>query len=373
MSEKTIHTALIETFSKQGKDVWKQIATSELDGKDPFHELSWLSEDKIQFLPFYDKTDVEHLNYLKSFNLVSEQNSFLGNRKWLCLPQVKIVDEISANKTALEHLSLGADGIFFNTSLSSEINFFKLLDSIEWQYCTISFQLSENNLLPLSLSKYLNSIDHLSITGSLFWETLPKKVEVKYFLENTPKFKSLGFKILGTTPVEQIVQALIGGVELMEEYKNVGTPENVFNSISFSLPSNVNFFEEISKLKALRIVWFQIAQAYGITTYKPSDLHIHSRSEPWGASAYQPHGNMLKETTCAIASILGGCSSLSIHPEDENNNMMNRVARNVSNILREESYLNKVTDPTAGVYAIDNMVHEMANKAWTIFQSRVDA
>jgi methylmalonyl-CoA mutase len=80
---------------------------------------------------------------------------------------------------------------------------------------------------------------------------------------------------------------------------------------------------------------------------------------------------MIKSTTAAMASVLGGCDALTILPEDENNTTMNRIARNVSAILREESHLNKVADPLAGSYSMDTMVDAISKKAWTLFQSNM--
>ena len=70
--------------------------------------------------------------------------------------------------------------------------------------------------------------------------------------------------------------------------------------------------------------------------------------------------------------LLGGCDSLTVIAEDENNTTMNRVARNVSNIIREEALLDKVSDPLAGAYAIENMVDQIAEAAWMEFQHKMN-
>jgi methylmalonyl-CoA mutase len=139
--------------------------------------------------------------------------------------------------------------------------------------------------------------------------------------------------------------------------------------IAFSVPVDQNFFENIAKLKALRLLWYQVTQAYGLKNYKPSDLHIHAQSDVWVSKNFEPHGNMIKSTTAAMAAVFGGCDSLTILAQDEQNKTMSRIARNVSSVIREESYLNKVVDPLAGAYAVDKMTEEIAMKAWTSFQS----
>jgi methylmalonyl-CoA mutase len=78
---------------------------------------------------------------------------------------------------------------------------------------------------------------------------------------------------------------------------------------------------------------------------------------------------MLRSTTSSIAAICGGCDSLTVFPEDESNSMMQRMARNTSVILREESHLSKVADPLAGAYAIEVMIDTLAKESWQKFQS----
>ncbi|MFZ6009577.1 MAG: methylmalonyl-CoA mutase family protein, partial [Bacteroidota bacterium] len=144
--------------------------------------------------------------------------------------------------------------------------------------------------------------------------------------------------------------------------------KTTIGNIAFSLPVGTNFFLEQAKFKAMRLLWFQVAHAYGVKDFKAGQLHIHARGETWTPGNYQPHGNMLKSTTSAMSAIMGGCDALTVLAEDENNAIMSRVARNVSNLLREESHLNKVADPMAGSYALENMVHQLAEQAWKKFQ-----
>lgn len=127
----------------------------------------------------------------------------------------------------------------------------------------------------------------------------------------------------------------------------------------------------IAKLKALRLLWYQLSQAFELSNYKPGDLHLHTHSENWTSEEFQPHGNMIKSTTGALASVLGGCNSLTLDAEDESNVMMNYVALYVSNILKEESHIDKVCNAVAGAYAIENMVNEFSQAAWKEFQNKV--
>jgi methylmalonyl-CoA mutase len=108
-----------------------------------------------------------------------------------------------------------------------------------------------------------------------------------------------------------------------------------------------------------------------VADYSPSNLFIHARSTAWSNAAFEPHENMLKSTTASMAAILGGCNALTIEPALEQNSRLSRVALNVSHILREESHLNKVADPTAGSYYMENLVQQVAQQAWAKFTQNV--
>lgn len=370
MPEKSIHSSLRETFPRVNKKMWQRAAAYEIKGEDPFAQLAWNSEDDIAFLPYYDHSDAAHLEYLKKFQLAAGADPYAGSRKWLCVPRVSVKDEHQANKISLQHLSNGADGVLFyilsNTAVTS------LLQQIEWPFCSLFFQ-ADNLFFTTHLPAYIRqrASEASSFTGALFWETSPKKGEADFYFETTKKISSLGLVIRPSSSVLEVADALTQGVTLIERLKGVTDDETLFRSIAFSLSAGTIFFETIAKLKALRLLWYQVSQAYQIRRYQPSDLHLHVRAEAWTRKDFEPHGNMIRSTTAAMASVMGGCNSLTIEPQDEHNTTMNRVARNVSAVLREESHLDKVADPVAGSYASDIMVHEIARRAWTRFQSNM--
>lgn len=372
MAENNIHTILRNTFSKSNKEMWKQAASKEIDGADPFEKLIWETSDQIKYYPYYDHTDGKHLEYLKKIQQTVGEDSFFGANAWLSVPCISINENREANQLALEHLANGADGVLFFLTASSNLS--ELLHLIEWPHCSLFFRTSENILLQKNLPDVIskNNFNTHSINGALFWESRPKKGDLDFYLNNTKKLKSLGIIIQPSTASKEIAEGLTHAVNLIEELKHTDiSAASLIQSTAFSVSVNNSFFESIAKLKALRLLWYQVSQAYGVKNYKPSDLHIHGESRPWVSEKFEPHGNMLKGTMSAMASVIGGCNSLTIHAQDEHNPTMSRVARNVSSVLREESHLNKVSDPVAGAYAIDNMVNEIAKEAWHLFQKNM--
>ena len=363
MPENSIQSTLRETFSSANKEVWKRIASQELEGKSPDEVLSWNSDDHIGFFAYYDTTAEEKKFPSQKFQLTVANDPYFGPSKWLNVPCITVTSEKTANQTAHQHLTNGADGILFKCG--DKINFENLLEGIDWRYCSLFFEAANTDEFISGLSSFVskNNISLNDSSGGLFWESVPN-------FKNDSITGSLSLKnfikVAPSTSVKELAQAISLGVEFFDRVKNPS--EDIFKTISFSIPINTLFLESIAKLKALRFLWCQVARAYKFTAFRSEDLHIHARSEKWIEEKFQPHGNLLKSTTACMASVIGGANIVTILPEDEGNSMMTRIARNVSNLLREESHLDKVADPTAGAYAIERMTHEFAQRAWKIFQ-----
>jgi methylmalonyl-CoA mutase len=365
MPQNSIHSKLRETFLSPDKEVWKQFASQELEGKNPDEALSWNSESLIRFFAYYDPSDEKKNNLSKNFRITVADDPYFGPAKWLNVPFVTITSEETANQTALQHLTNGADGILFSSR--EKINIEYLLQGIDWRYCSLFFIVGDSRNLVSDLKNYIsmNALSPEQLSGGLFWDTIPNSESVKDAY--IPGLKNV-LHINSSTPVREVADALSSGAQFFEQ--SASPSVDFFTSIAFSLAANNSFLETIAKLKALRFLWYQVAMAYGFTSFSVADLHLHVRSEKWIDEKFQPHGNLLKSTAASMASIIGGANSITIHAEDSANSMMNRIARNVSNLLREESHLDKAADPSAGAYAIDAMTEEFAKHAWKIFQEK---
>ena len=182
-----------------------------------------------------------------------------------------------------------------------------------------------------------------------------------------PSLKSLGLTIEAASPTEEVSEALYRGVKLLESISHTIDRKSIFQAICFSLHAEDCFTETIAKLKALRILWFQVARSYGHDDYKLSDLHLHLRCEKKSGQDFRPD-ELVKETFRAMAAIFGGCDSLTLTSSNEP--VSGRLSRNISHILVEETFLGNVADPLAGAYAIDAMVDAIARKAWESFQTK---
>ncbi|MEX2230694.1 MAG: methylmalonyl-CoA mutase family protein [Cyclobacteriaceae bacterium] len=369
MPDKSIERLLEIFFSKSTKSDWKKIAIQETQGKDPYEILSWRGKDKILFLPYYDAQDVANLQFLNGFLIPAAKNTSSEQRAWENLPTVNEKDEAKANDLVLKHLSLGAQGALIDLRNVPNIDFSRLLQEIEWPYCFLAFHTNADTFFPDKLSNFIRSKhDPASVSGALFWESIPKKSKLDFYFENCPDFKALGLIVPPSSPAEEISDALLAGVRTFETLATSSSSTAlVFRSIAFSLSADAVLIESYAKFKALRMLWYQVSRSYGHNDYNITDLHIHARSQSVKDGAYTPYENMLKGTFASMAAIMGGCNSLTVECESQPP-LVPRWARNVSVILREESFFNEVSDPLAGAYGPDLIINEMASKAWELFQ-----
>lgn len=367
MPEPSIHNILRQSFPKSSKEDWLRMAINELSDKNSIDNLKW-KIDGLDFYPYYDKSDLKNLSYLKEY-----QNHSGG--VWQNLPLISVSESKIANERALGYLAGGADGILFDISNCSDFNLIHLLEKINLTYCSVSFITSTDTKIATKIVAYAEekNYDPLKLTGSIFWKKLPdNQTRQSSMLPALKNYHTLGIVVTASSTIKEISDALEQAVQFMDSMTDMGmAKEDVFRSINVFLHCGENFLVTIAKLKALRVLWYQLACAFQIPNCSPDDLHIHVFSEKLVTEKFNPHGNMIKNIPHALAAVFGGCNSLTLASEDENSDMMNRIVINVSNILKEESHIDKVTDPLAGVYAIENMVYELSRAAWTNFQNNL--
>ena len=341
---------LLGDFPKHTLQNWVETASSEIEGKNPEESLAWKA-GSITGKAYYDKLDRTELN----FQVQPAKDSFLGNRSWQNLPLVTVQSEKQANETALNHLQQGADGVLFDIRSNNSIDLNQLLEGIEWNYCMISFWVNEHAAKTISaIPDYINKKkwEPAKISGFLVWDSVPKNiVSLTEGFQSFPHYKTVTLTSTATDVIDQLTELVSQGKNLSDNYKELSS------RIGFSVSIGTDFFLEIAKLKALSILWNR-------------EAFIHARSEAWLNDSFQPHGNMLKSTTAGMAAVAGGCSALTVFPEKETDSNMNRIARNVSNVLREESHFNKVADATAGSYYVEALTKQLIDQVNSKLEAR---
>ncbi|QOI96055.1 MAG: hypothetical protein HRU69_00555 [Flammeovirgaceae bacterium] len=363
------YSNLFSEFNIPDYSEWLTVAREELQGTDPEQALAWQVTD-LQGNPYYTP---EHLKTKQAIGLVLPP--------WQNSPLISVTSEAAGNVQALEHLNQGADGILFYIPNPSTISLEKLLEKIEWPHCTLSFLLDEaDDSFSVKLKQFIGKKKYSpdELTGSFFVKTYPHHPQtINNIVHNLIAFTNLnciGLYISSGQPVERLATGLARAVQTVEQLAAAGISAQVsLQRMGFVVETGNDFFIEAANLRALRLLFYQIARAYGVTEYQPSDLYIQALSTPWVQSELGPHSNMLKSTTAALAAITGGCNALTVLPENETDARMVRIARNVSNLLKEESRLDKVTDPLAGSFYFEALTFQLIEKAWTLFQQKIAA
>jgi len=369
MPDHALLDQLLHSFPKSNKEDWLRVASKEISQKNPLEHLAWKSDDEINFLPYYDSSDIASLHYLKRLQRTSDN--------WLSLPKISLSSSEDANASienanavALNHLANGADGILYDLDEAQTPDLDVLLSEIHWPSCNVSFLVTHlpNLIQHITHHASKKKYDPGLLTGTIFCKSLRDNYSDELREAQAYKqLRTLGIYIPSSSPVKEISSALIQATKLMDFYTDSGyTSEFIWGLLGVSLASSKNFLLDIAKQKALRLLFYQVGHAFKLTQY--TDIHINVRVEPWTDEKFQPHGNMISGTVAGLAAVIGGCDSLTVMPENENNATMARIARNVSNILRDECHLTKVADPTAGAYAVENVVNKLAIAAWTDFQ-----
>lgn len=165
----------------------------------------------------------------------------------------------------------------------------------------------------------------------------------------------------GATSVEELAFALAEGVERLAAAADPGAEAA---SLGFVFAVGSNYFFEIAKLRAARMLWAQAVTAFGVTAPEAARMRIHARTALANKSIYDPYTNLLRATTEALSAVAGGCDSLTVMPA----RFSGRLARNVQLILKEECHLDGVADPAGGSYYVEALTDALAREAWKLFQ-----
>ncbi len=278
---------------------------------------------------------------------------------WINYVSITVENEIQANKLARDSLMIGATGLYFN--LIEPANFNILLEKIDLSACAIAFEGQVNVEEYLLYAEQNTSADKLS--GFVGRPEIYTVTTSKEFYPTVIAPSSENELSVLTTILFELHKILR---PIAEDH---ATP--IIQNIAYKLEMSLNYFFSIAKIRALRILLKRFFSAYSLD-FNEADFHIISLSKYWNKSDYAPHENMLKATTSAMAATIGGCNSLIIESGDSDD-QEKLVARNISSILEFESFLNKVADPAAGSYFIENLTDNIVNKVWQNFMDGLDS
>ena len=201
---------------------------------------------------------------------------------------------------------------------------------------------------------------------------------IAYTAEHMPKFNSIsisGYHMqeAGANQALELAFTLADGKEYVKTAMSKGLDVDAFaGRLSFFWAIGMNFYLEIAKMRAARLIWCQIMQGFGAKNPKSWMLRTHCQTSGWSLTEQDPYNNIVRTTVEAMAAVFGGTQSLHTNSFDEAialpTEFSARIARNTQLIIQEETHITKVIDPWAGSYMMEKLTQDMADEAWKIIR-----
>ena len=398
---------LFEEFPPVTKAQWEEVIHEDLKGGDYEKKLVWSTAEGFKVRPYYRLEDIENISFTQSFP--GEFPFVRGGRKegnaWFIRQDICVQNDgiVAANKKAVEILHKGADSIGFIVNTLQEFSytdFCSLLKGILIKDTEINFAGGPHALNVVSYwKKFLQEqkTDAVNLHGSIDFDPLGYLTKTGGFsiacnnLEGAMGFAHqmvsnsqdlTGLKVIvvsghnfgnaGGSAVQELAFSLSAGVEYLNQLTEKGlSVDQIAPHMKFVFSAGSNYFMEIAKLRAARMLWANIVKAYGPANEAVCKMTIHSVTVDWNKSLYDPYVNMLRTTTEAMSAAIGGSDSLTVKPfnsiYEDTTEFSERIARNQQLILKEESKLDKVVDPSAGSYYIETLTASIADETWKLF------
>jgi len=393
---------LFTEFQGVSTEEWEAKILKDLKGADYNKKLIWRTREGFDVNPYYRKEHLEDLQHLMTMpgNYPFVRGKKINNNDWYIRQNILVDDIKKANEKALDILMKGINSLGFILDPRKEYSqddLDLLLKNIFAEIVEINFEPGQNALNLIEnhyemLRKYNRSF--AKVYGSINFDPLGHLVKQGVFIENEekdfetarelikiashlPHFSVLGvngnyFHDAGSSIVQELAFSLSSGVEYLTRLTESGLSINdVAPNIKFTFGIGSDYFIEIARLRAARLLWAHIVKAYGPSSNEVCKMNIHAVTSEWNMTVYDPHVNMLRSTTEAMSAIIGGVDSLTVRPFDLSSGtsgiFSERIAKNLQLLLKEESYLDKVTDPSGGSYYIENLTEKIVQNAWQLF------
>jgi len=399
---------LFQEFPPISAGEWEEIIRAELKGADYEKKLIWKTREGFNIKPYYRLEDLDSLSFYRSFpgEFPFVRGNFPEYKGWKIQQNIWVDNPAEANAKALSLLSNGVNSLCFCFSKDAIARFLNrnsfslLLRNLPLTSIGLHFAVQDRTRDALSLLKEYaleNRIDHRKIQGTFDYNilgnlTLTGKyseseagdwsrliMALQKAVKHFPEVKVIGidgsiFRNAGSL----IVQELAFSFSMACEYLSVLTEKGidageVLRNLHFTFSTGPVYFLEIAKLRAARMLWALISREWVSSQGTGERMYIHSRSLLWNKTIYDPYVNMLRNTTEAMAAVLGGCDALTILPFDAcyhtPDDFSERMARNVQLILKEEASFGKVADPAGGSWFVENLTGLLAEAALELFKT----
>ncbi len=388
---------LFQDFEALSAEDWKSEIEKSLKGADYQKSMVWQSPEGLTIQPFYTKIDLENLSNYPSLPAVFPYTRGIKTKEndWVIVEQLQTSNPKTANKRVLNALMNGATGISFSGEIKDEETVETLLNEILPQHIHLYFKNAGLNL-PSFLESWAEKAQTKTrhFKGSLGFDPITKHTQFADFqpeselqqLSDTfadfhKKFPALQliqisgsfYHNCGANLIQELAIALSIGNEYLHHAKKEKLDiDNWCANLSVSLSAGSNYFFEVAKLRAFRMLWANLAHQYQPKHTCSTVANIQSITSERNQSALDPYNNLLRATTASMAAILGGTGALTVLPHDSSyapeNDFSLRIARNIQLLILHESYFEKQIDPAAGSYYLESLTDQIAQETWKQFQ-----
>ena len=388
---------LFDQFPPVSTEEWRAKVELDLKGADFNKKLVWRTNEGFNVQPMYRAEDIKDLKTTDS--LPGEYPFVRGtktNNDWYIRQEIEVCCPKAANEKATEVLGKGVTSLGFKLKEDIDAEGLKtLLAGIDLAKVEVNFDCCPNKALQLAkdlveVVKAAGAADTFS--GSIGFDPFrrllkhgkdfPKDIKalaaeiVKAVAEvknlrvlavNTDKLCNAGAYIY-----QELGYALSWGNEWLSQLTDAGIDATeAAKRIKFNMGISTNYFMEIAKFRAARMLWAQIVKQYEPKCDCACKMNVHATTSEFNQTIFDAYVNLLRSQTESMSAALAGVDSITVTPFDKQyknpDEFSERLARNQQLLLKEESHLDKIVDPAGGSYYVETLTMSIANEAWKLF------
>ncbi len=413
--------------SSSTPDQWKELATTQMKGKSP-DELTWETPEGIPVRCLYTAEDLEGLEYANTMPGMSPyirgpQATMYAGRPWTIRQYAGFSTAEESNAFYRKALAAGGQGISVAFDLATHRGYDSdhprvsgdvgkagvAVDSVEDMKILfdgipldkVSVSMTMNGAVLPVMAGYIVAAEEQGVEQAQLAGTIQNDILKEFMVRNTyiyppapsmkiigdiiaycsehmPRFNTIsisGYHIqeAGANAALELAYTLADGKEYIRTAISAGLDIDQFAPrLSFFWGIGMNFYMEIAKMRAARMLWARIVSEFNPKNPKSSMLRTHSQTSGWSLTEQDPYNNVVRTTIEAMAAVFGGTQSLHTNALDEAialpSEFAARIARNTQLIIQEESGITKVVDPWGGSYMMESLTKEIADKAWELIE-----
>ena len=392
---------LFQEFVAPTTQEWLDKIQADLKGADFQKRMVWRTNEGFDVQPFYRREDVEKLQTPNA--LPGEFPYVRGNKKtdneWYVRQNIVADSAEEANAKALDVLNKGIDSLGFHIPGKEVSKDYveTLLKGIACDCIELNFSTCKRHSVELAqfLIAYFEEKGYEKdrIVASISWDPIEKTVMdgknidallpiAKELVETVKEYKN--FRVIavnavalnnaGAYIVQELGYALAWGVEYLQMLVDAGVDvAEAAKRIKFNFGISENYFMEIAKFRAARMLWAKIVKEYQPCCDCACRMMVNAETSRYNMTIFDSYVNMLRSQTETMSAAIAGVHSIVVTPFDavyeKPNDFSERIARNQQLLLKEESHFSTIVDPSAGSYYIEELTASLAKEAWKIFLS----